>query len=564
MSTDTHDCCICSLRQITKTSNNWCPECEEAICDECKEHHKVLKATRNHELIPISNYKSLPSFITNLQQACIYHNEKYQLYCTEHNLPMCIKCIKNHQKCTVSAFEEIINDAKSSEQFQDLETRLEDLLQNIDKIKKDRKANVVSIEEMKKRHVAEIQHIRVEINKHLDNLEKQIIKDVEEKESQCKESIQKALSSVKEKETMINQSQINLQSIKQYASDFQTFLGMRELELKVNENEQYLQSLIETNGFENLDLVCNVDTDVESILHNVKSFGSIEIKKHISDIGLTRAKDKQAQIQVKTEMKTINDVKLIMQKKITTNGEAVRGCCISRNGDFLFTDHASKKSLYVFKSNRTLKYKMSVDPSDGFDITFVDDKNVAITTGQSSKKTGIDIIDTENQTKVKFINLPGRSFGITCDIDSLFVCVEGSGIFKVNTVDYTTSSVISCNLSWFSYVSVFNYKIYYTDSNDHSVVCCDRNGSRIWNFKGDSVLKFIRGLTVDSEGHVFVVGASSSNCLIISKDGKHHKEILTNADGLCEPSAVFFDKRKSEFLVANTKQTAFLYSLTQT
>ncbi|CAG2249885.1 unnamed protein product [Mytilus edulis] len=238
MASNTSICGICSLRHITRTSEHWCPQCEEALCDECKDHHELLKATRRHEPIPMYSYKSLPSFIADIQQSCVYHNEQYQLYCTEHNLPICIKCIKDHQKCTVIPLEEVTNNVKFTEQFQNLETRLEDLLQNIDQIKKDRKANVVSIEEMKKRHVAEIQHIRVEINKHLDNLGKQIIKDVEEKEGQCKENIQKALSPVKEKETMINQCQMNLQNIKQHASDFQTFLGMRELEVAVDENEQ--------------------------------------------------------------------------------------------------------------------------------------------------------------------------------------------------------------------------------------------------------------------------------------------------------------------------------------
>ncbi|XP_071148308.1 uncharacterized protein [Mytilus edulis] len=561
MASNTSICGICSLRKITKTSDHWCPECEEALCDECLEHHKLLKATRRHKPIPISSYKSLPSFIADINQSCVYHNEQYQIYCNEHAIPLCLQCINDHSKCNVTSIEKITMNIKTSGQFLDLESRLGDLLQNIERIKKNREANVTDIETLRVQHVKEIKQIRVEINNHLDNLEKKILEELKEKEYQCKESIQKVLLPVKERGSIITQCQLNFKSIKDYASDLQTYIGMRDLEVKVDENEQYLQSLIDTKGLEHLDLVYKVDTNVQNILNNLKSFGSIEIKNHISDIELTRAKDKQAQIQVAVTRKTVNDVKLILQKKIKTNGKAVRGCCMSREGDLLFSDHNCKKSLYVIASDGTLKYKMSVDPSFGFDITFVDDKNVAVTSGSSFDRTGVDIINIDNRSTLKFIKLNGPSFGITRDQDSLFVCVQGLGIYKVNTVDYTTSHVISCNLPQYSYVSVSNDKIYYTDNNDNSVVCYDRNGSRVWTFKDELVLKGPRGITLDNDGNVYVVGEKSSNVFIISSDGKQHKEILTKGDGLLQPTAIFFDKEKRELLIAYYRQSAFLYNV---
>ncbi|XP_052097424.1 uncharacterized protein LOC127732428 [Mytilus californianus] len=561
MATNTNICGICSLRQITKRSNHWCPDCEEAICDECKEHHELLKATRTHEPIPISNYRSLPAFITDIQQSCVYHNEKYLQYCVEHVLPICFKCITDHQKCTVIPLEDVTNNARTSEQFQDLEIRLEDLMKNIDRIKKDRKANVASIQEMKKKHVAEIRQIRIQINKHLDKLEKQIIKDIEDKGSQCKKNIEKILSSVTEKETRITECQANVKSIKQYASDLQTFLGMREIEEKVFENEQYLQSLIDAKSFDQLYLFCNVDTGVNSILNSLKNFGSIEIEKRASNIGFSRMKDNQAQLQVVTASKSIENVKLILQKKVTTRENIrIRGCSMSLNGDFFFTEHVCHKRLIVISSDGNLKYNMSLKPSHGFDLTFTDETTVAITSGYSQNETGINMIDIENQSKIKFIKLPSYPYGIARDSDSLFVCVLGHGIYKVNTLDDTTSLVISCYLPPYSYVSVFTDNIYFTDGD--SVVCCDLNGTRVWTFKDDSILNCPTGITVDNDGNVYVVGERSSNVVIIANDRKHHKEILTTKDGLCQPSAIFFDKLKRKLLVANINNTAFLYSVT--
>ncbi|XP_071150543.1 uncharacterized protein [Mytilus edulis] len=560
MASSTTLCSPCSERNITKPSAFWCTECEEAICDDCREHHKVLKATRSHELITIDRYKSLPSFITDILQSCTYHNEKYQHYCVAHALPMCFKCIQEHQKCNVIPLDEVTKNAKTSGHFQDLETRLIYLLHNIDLIKKDRKANLDSIEEGKTGHLTEIKHIRNQINKHLDTLEKEIKQDLEKKECQCKKNIQKVLASVKVKEDLITEYQTNLQSIKQHASDLQTVLVMREIEMKVFENEQYLQSLVETNKLDLVDLTCKVEQGVLSIINKLKSFGSIEINKKSRNIRLIRAKDRQAQLQV-TPTKSIYDVKLTLHKTITTDGKVMRGCCTSGNGEYFFMDHYEKGPI-VIASDGVFKYDMLLHPDFGFDITRIDDKTVAITSGDSFKKPGIDIIDTERRQKIKFIGLPSRSYGFTCDHDSLFVCVEGHGIFKINIMDNISSQVISCNLPSLSYVSVFANKIYYTIDNDHSVVCCDRNGSRVWRFKDTSVLKNPRGITLDNSGNVFVVSQTKSNVVIISNDGKLHRQILTKDDGLWESSAIFFDKQTSKLLVANNEETAYLYSVT--
>ncbi|CAC5422685.1 unnamed protein product [Mytilus coruscus] len=181
---------------------------------------------------------------------------------------------------------------------------------------------------------------------------------------------------------------------------------------------------------------------------------------------------------------------------------------------------------------------MRPDPGDGFDITFVDEKTVAITSivytsvakQQFHFKEGVTIINLKKRRKTQFIKLPGRTYGTTCYHDSLFVCVKGFSIYKVDTVDYSTSNVIKCDLPWLSYVSVYNDKIYYTNDNDHSVVCCVVNGSRVWTFRNDLVLRLPRGIVVDNDGTVFVDGELSSNVVIISKDGKHHMDILPKKD----------------------------------
>ncbi|CAC5399681.1 unnamed protein product [Mytilus coruscus] len=150
MATNTSVCAICDLRHVTSRSIHWCPDCEEALCTECSEHHGLSRGTRNHKTILISQYQSLPTFVTDIQQFCIYHNEKYQQYCMKHECPICYKCIKEHGKCTeVISLEDVISEVKSSELLRDLEQSLEVVPENIKRIREDREDNVKSIQNSK-------------------------------------------------------------------------------------------------------------------------------------------------------------------------------------------------------------------------------------------------------------------------------------------------------------------------------------------------------------------------------------------------------------------------------
>ncbi|CAC5389887.1 unnamed protein product [Mytilus coruscus] len=100
MASNTSLCVICDLRHFTSSSTHWCAECEEALCTNCKDHHNLSKASRGHEIIPISEYNNLPSTIVNIDLYCTYYNEKYVQYCVEHECPTCYKCIKEHGNCS--------------------------------------------------------------------------------------------------------------------------------------------------------------------------------------------------------------------------------------------------------------------------------------------------------------------------------------------------------------------------------------------------------------------------------------------------------------------------------
>ena len=66
MSSSPYFCGICDIRQISKPSEVWCPDYEEGICAECIEYHSLVKRSRGHTTIPISEFQKLLLFVLEI------------------------------------------------------------------------------------------------------------------------------------------------------------------------------------------------------------------------------------------------------------------------------------------------------------------------------------------------------------------------------------------------------------------------------------------------------------------------------------------------------------------
>ena len=106
-------------------------------------------------------------------------------------------------------------------------------------------------------------------------------------------------------------------------------------------------------------------------------------------------------------------------------------------------------------------------------------------------------------------------------------------------------------------------KLYYININTHTVTCCDLHGTTQWEIKDEHVLQGPRGISVDNDGNVYVVGYESKNVVVISPDGQHHRQLLSSKDGLDNPFVLDYDKSTNRLLIANASESAFLFDVTR-
>ncbi|CAG2232509.1 unnamed protein product [Mytilus edulis] len=89
----------------------------------------------------------------------------------------------------------------------------------------------------------------------------------------------------------------------------------------------------------------------------------------------------------------------------------------------------------------------------------------------------------------------------------------------------------------------------------------DSTGEKHWAFENECVLKEPRGISVDNDGNVFVVGNESNNVVVLSADGKQHKELLKASENLLYPYTLDYNRSTNELLVANASGKAMLFTV---
>ncbi|XP_071121919.1 uncharacterized protein [Mytilus edulis] len=345
-----------------------------------------------------------------------------------------------------------------------------------------------------------------------------------------------------------------------------SFLGMREIQLKVTDNESRLKSMITNKSLENVDMQLTIDDKIQDFLKSAGKFGSIIIRESPSICtNISSKKTRQAQISAPYTMQSVNNISVEFNMKLNTLCSRPRGCTITRKGLCIFTDYRfNNEKLVAINAHGNTEFTLKLSNAySTFDVEAINDNIVAITTGETYKLCeyfGISFVDFTKSKVIKFIELPGDPYGIKHDGTALICCVEDKDLHVISCKDYSVTTIPNTVVPKYSYVTTHADTILFTNPDKHKIVCCLYDGTPVWEFNND-ILRTPCGITVDDKGNIFVVGRVSCNVLIISPDGKQYKQILNKENGLNDPHAIFFDKLRNQLLVTNNSLDAFFYNI---
>jgi hypothetical protein len=528
-------CGICESQHITKCAGHWCPECEEGLCSECQKHHSLSKGTRTHGIISIENYKKLPKYISEIAHNCKDHAMKVTNYCPKHDTICCPVCIStNHKKCVdLMAIHELIKTARTSSIIATMEQSLRDMRHNIDLAVKDREGNLSSISKQRQHYSDEIKQIRVKINSHLDTIEQRIMGDLIDVEENVKLQIEQLLTELSKRSDTINEIQCTILALKEYASDLQTFLGSKSIEVEVEKQEKLMESLSENGSLKQLNIKCSIDNKILDSMSTITTFGSVVIETGPHIAVLKTEKSKHAQIMSVVEppsLHSINDIKLALYSNIKIPKEPShrsRGCVICPNGKMLFTDNNNQK-LVILNNDGTLDKEITCSPYNSRDVTLIDDSNVAVSTSGDIRIINIDTKRTE-----RVIKTTGSCYGIAYHKGTLLWCEGSRGLIKIELSDNRITTLVEdVKLPDQSFVTTFGDKIFQTNHRNNSVTCYAINGEKLWEFNDASVLRGPLGVAVDNNCNIYVASYNYKKVIVLSPDGKQWRQLLDQDDGM--------------------------------
>ncbi|CAC5388346.1 unnamed protein product [Mytilus coruscus] len=561
MATLFENCCICNLRHISKHSVVWCSDCDEGLCQECREHHSLSKASRNHTVFPIGENRTLPSFIENIKLHCDEHDEKYLLFCKEHNECVCRKCVisEKHRECKgISPVEDVVKNAKTSVAFTEIVSSLQEMKENVALILEDRQKNICSISASKKKIESEISVTRQQINHHLDKLQDHFIAELTKTVENSIKQIQSIIMALTKIQKNIDEWIEEVESIKKHATDMQTFLGMTQLETKLNKTSNDLQSWIDGNNLSQTVVSYHLNTLLHNIINGKTKFGKTVVETMPSKLSLKRRTLGQAQM-MKVNAKSTSSFEhmtLKLKTKMNTNAFNVSGCCILPNGNFVVSNYDPSYLRLIAADGKTENKIISIMQTI-IDVACVDNETVAVI---SYTQKNIELVSLKSGKTIKNINTTAPALCLTYTEGTFIVCLENGQMKEVQLKDNKTIDIGSTVVS--RSITESNSTLYSVKKDANTIVCHKRNEDVLWTFTDEEVLKRPRGISVDEHGNVIVAGVESNNVIMISSDGTKHKILLSQTDLCGSPWAVSFNNKFKYLLVSNDKDgRAFLYSV---
>jgi hypothetical protein len=364
--------------------------------------------------------------------------------------------------------------------------------------------------------------------------------------------IKELITDLKSRKQRVDESECVLSAIKQHATEFQTYLSIRDMTREAQEEENYLQSLRDNQKLVRYDMRFIKEMDV--IENKSKLFGKLEFEIRNEDVEFTRKTDNEAQIFKTRRRREVGNVtmsKILSFKVPPKENNMVWDCLVTDDGLFIFSN-CYHKCLHIFESDGTVKRNLYLlyQPKR---VTQLNKQILVIYDQQSI----IHVIDLTNFNVVNEIKVKALPYSICTFNSNIFVGLLHDG-FLIIDVKGNVLKEIKKTFERPYYIVVANDTIYTPKWTENKIVCLDTDGNQLFEmFNKD--LKEPVGITSDSDGNLYVVGFQSNNIFLFSKDGQTCKELIPASDKIPNPRAVNYNDMLGLLMITTETGEVYMY-----
>lgn len=552
-----HMCRPCSFRDLSQEVSCWCIVCKEGLCASCKKHHLSITALKSHDLIPFEERQSIPKILEQVQQTCLEHDRKFELYCSIHREPCCIRCsTQNHKGCqNICPIEDVIANVQSSTAANHIEEGIDGMILKIHKIIEKKEEASRSFEGQVKIAKKDVADMKKSLENKLDDICKTLNAEIDEHKLEHDQSMSEQLDLLQKRLKKLCALKSSITLAKENGTNLQFFLCLEVFEEALSIQESFLSASTEKGEFSNREILFRLCDDIKKSL-KVENFGKIEIKTNSVEL-LSGSLSQSPKIMGQSNDNftvNIDILKLNKKKEVKFSAGKVTSCVILPNGSLIFADFSDNKRLMLYDANYILLRYIPTE-SPPFGITILNQSTIATTLSCSKKVSFIELLSNEDKV-LKQISLIGECFGIDSSGNRLAIAVKGYGIQIISVEGSILKTIpFSCTALSFN-----GSNIYYVEVNTKELKCCDYNGRNIWDIILPETFHEYPSLSIDDVGNVYIAERYTDKFFVVSADGKCYRQLLQRTDGLSDVGGVYMDRQKHQLLVcAKWNQLAVLY-----
>jgi hypothetical protein len=419
---------------------------------------------------------------------------------------------------------EVPENAKSSTAIAHIERDLKYIDAAFEKMKSDITNNISDIDKQKRKCLSEISTMRKLLNDHLDTIEKQTVEEMVSKEENLQVKLKKVLVALETKRTDFDHIWQDVNKVKKYASDLQTFIGVNEMTSVVDGEVKKQKGAFDYDIFE---LKLDFSSELESFVKNVSKFAVVSVTKKHCSTSLVKEAELQAHIPQESKMCVATQ----LTKKTTVNFQTevnrlvrIKGCDILPDGKCVFAEQEGKR-LLMFSNNG--KYEKEIVRFSGmpYDVSYTGENIVAVTIVDNGEVVFVNVI---TNTIINTVDIGHECWGTDFNMNRLAIrIISSSTRSHIVYLDHKGKLIDQVNIPGINStnISLRNDTIKCTDWITNTIYCYTLTGQQIWTFKDKKILQAPRGIALDKNRNVYVAGSETNNVVVLSPDGKNCRQI---------------------------------------
>ena len=535
-------CMSCERLEKSEPALFVCVECSDALCKNCHQYHKANKFTSKHKTVSITDISEVEKSLNFFRNDCPDHkNEELKLFCVDHDVPCCSLCVSvTHRRCNeVVTVDQAANGFLTSEAAQKIETNLQNIAND---------ASIITAHNKKCQDVLNTQFDTGVTG--IDTFCKELVSKIDIFKQKRKDELVKTFNEKQERvETNIillenlqkrirNEKEV-LKVALQQATPVQVMVETKKLKGK---QKQHIKTILESyEQSKKFNLLFNCNLNVDTVVQMMDEKCRIKCEINQCFLGLS----------------TIPLMKLKL--KLTTNLDfPVKDCFCSKKGNtvaIFFPDGYGTSRISIYNTRGTNVSSLSSEyVEDGYYSQAIADGGPGELAIIIDELNLIEFVDLKGNQQYTMKYNPGNATSMAIK-DQLITIGFRDRIDIINKQGGGTVVSFVASSPKFLYIDSES-RLFYYESN--KIVCRSMEGKELFSHTNDYIAN-IRGMTLDTKGNIYVSSGRRNTVSVLSGDDRSiATDILTEKDGLTQPSFVHFSPNGKHLLVINNDNMQML------